>query len=169
MKFGNLVEICFGQNLALRLSPSNPSLWYKKQLADGSLRNDLTKWICLILQQLLHTTSIGNLLGQQIRIWILILGFKSLISQVSILAFFSSLSPFPSLACSPSRVDGLKWYYSQSKFPRRMWLKEKKGVGLKNNCMRIRWHPATISWLKPWGQIQHKDYVIVTYTKSKLA
>ena len=75
------------------LSASNVSLWYQcflKQLGDRNLGNDHTRWIYLILQQLLHTTSIGNVLRQQIRFWLLRLGFKSLIRRVSI-----GLFPFP--------------------------------------------------------------------------
>ena len=34
--------------------------------------------MCLIFYQLLHTTSVGNELGQQMRIQMLILGFKEL-------------------------------------------------------------------------------------------
>ena len=49
-----------------------------KQSGHENYEHDHTRYICFIFYQLLPTTSVGNEKGQQMRIQILILGFKGL-------------------------------------------------------------------------------------------
>ena len=63
----------------LQISPCNiiALLFLLKQSGHENYRHDHTRWICLIFYHLLPTTSVGNGQGQQMRIQILISGFKA--------------------------------------------------------------------------------------------
>ena len=61
-----------------QISPCNINC-FVKQSGHENYGHDHTRQICLIFYQPLPTTSVGNEWGQQMRIQILILGFKGLI------------------------------------------------------------------------------------------
>ena len=64
--------------ISIKISPCNNYLCSVRQSGHENYGHGHTRWIWLIFYQLLPTTSVGNEWGQQMRIQILIFGFKGL-------------------------------------------------------------------------------------------